>query len=80
MRSSWSIGLTTVIDEDFDFCDYDCYDYDYDDFPFHKAKFNEKLLEYRFEYYINNRENGDLERLGRFWLHGVCKPNMQVDK
>ena len=24
------------------------------------------------------RENGDLERLGRFWLHGVCKPNMQV--
>jgi len=41
-------------------------------FPLHskyKAKFNEKLLEYR--------ENGDLERLGRFWLHGVCKPNMQ---
>jgi hypothetical protein len=36
----------------------------------YKSKFNEKLLEYR--------ENGDLERLGRFWLHGVCnKPNMQ---
>ena len=70
----------------------------------HKAKFNEKLLEYRFNHDDDNdwckillfmnfkeatvwyeqrknlvlRENGDLERLGRFWLHGVCKPNMQV--
>ena len=35
----------------------------------HKSKFNEMLLEYR--------ENGDLERLSRYWLHGVCKPNMQ---
>lgn len=35
----------------------------------HKNKFNEMLLEYR--------ENGDLERLSRYWLHGVCKPNMQ---
>ena len=34
-----------------------------------KNKFNEMLLEYR--------ENGDLERLSRYWLHGVCKPNMQ---
>ena len=24
-----------------------------------------------------DRENGELERLGRYWLHGVCKPNMQ---
>ena len=35
----------------------------------HRSKFNEMLLEYR--------ENGDLERLSRYWLHGVCKPNMQ---
>ena len=35
----------------------------------HRSKFNEQLLEYR--------ENGDLERLSRYWLHGVCKPNMQ---
>ena len=34
-----------------------------------KDKFNDMLLEYR--------ENGDLERLSRYWLHGVCKPNMQ---
>ena len=34
-----------------------------------RNKFNEMLLEYR--------ENGDLERLSRYWLHGVCKPNMQ---
>ena len=32
-------------------------------------EFNEKLMSYR--------ENGDLERLSRYWLHGVCKPNMQ---
>lgn len=35
----------------------------------HRSKFNSQLLEYR--------ENGDLERLSRYWLHGVCKPNMQ---
>ena len=41
-------------------------------FPTHskfKGMFNDKILELR--------ENGDLERLGRFWLSGMCKPNVQ---
>nr|XP_015917244.1 glutamate receptor ionotropic, NMDA 2B isoform X1 [Parasteatoda tepidariorum]XP_042910482.1 glutamate receptor ionotropic, NMDA 2B isoform X1 [Parasteatoda tepidariorum] len=31
--------------------------------------FNKKMIEYR--------ENGDIERLQRFWLQGVCKPQNQ---
>eukprot|EP00094_Tigriopus_californicus_P005832 TCALIF_05620-PA protein Name:"Similar to Grin2b Glutamate receptor ionotropic, NMDA 2B (Mus musculus)" AED:0.15 eAED:0.15 QI:141/0.85/0.73/1/1/1/15/0/1075 len=41
-------------------------------FPSHskyKNMFNEKILELR--------ENGDLERLSRFWMSGMCKPNEQ---
>ena len=36
------------------------------------ALFNEKILEMR--------ENGDLERLSRFWMSGMCKPNEQEKK
>ncbi len=35
----------------------------------HTELFNTKILEMK--------ENGDLERLGRFWMNGVCKPNEQ---
>ncbi len=35
----------------------------------HRELFNTKILEMK--------ENGDLERLGRFWMNGVCKPNEQ---
>ncbi|XP_053211096.1 glutamate receptor ionotropic, NMDA 2B-like isoform X2 [Panonychus citri] len=35
-------------------------------------KFNEKMIEYR--------ENGDLERLRRFWFQGACKPSRNKGK
>uniref|UniRef100_T1JWS9 Glutamate receptor ionotropic, NMDA 2B n=1 Tax=Tetranychus urticae TaxID=32264 RepID=T1JWS9_TETUR len=35
-------------------------------------KFNEKMIEYR--------ENGDLERLRRFWFQGACKPTRNKGK
>ena len=41
-------------------------------FPRHskfKDMFNEKILDLT--------ENGDLERLSRFWMSGICKPNEQ---
>jgi ionotropic glutamate receptor NMDA 2B len=38
----------------------------------HAQLFNDKILEMR--------ENGDLERLGRFWMSGMCKPNEQEKK
>ena len=41
-------------------------------FPKHskyRNLFNTKILEMK--------ENGDLERLRRFWMNGVCKPNEQ---
>nr|AYF60461.1 glutamate receptor ionotropic [Aphidius gifuensis] len=34
--------------------------------------FNKRLLEYR--------ENGDLERLRRYWMTGTCKPGKEVQK
>ncbi|XP_058806927.1 glutamate receptor ionotropic, NMDA 2D-like isoform X2 [Phymastichus coffea] len=34
--------------------------------------FNQKLLEYR--------DNGDLERLRRFWMTGTCRPDKEVQK
>ena len=34
--------------------------------------FNKQLLDFR--------ENGDLERLRRYWMTGVCKPNKQEHK
>ncbi|XP_057321766.1 glutamate receptor ionotropic, NMDA 2B isoform X2 [Microplitis mediator] len=34
--------------------------------------FNKRLLEYR--------ENGDLERLRRYWMTGTCKPEKEVQK
>ena len=38
----------------------------------YKDMFNDNILEMR--------ENGDLERLSRFWMSGVCKPNEQEKK
>ena len=37
-----------------------------------KPIFNHKLMEMR--------ENGDLERLSRYWMSGMCKPNEQEKK
>ncbi|XP_071522705.1 glutamate receptor ionotropic, NMDA 2B-like [Panulirus ornatus] len=35
----------------------------------HTAQFNEKLMSYK--------DNGDMERIQRFWLTGACKPKKQ---
>lgn len=52
----------------------------------HKALFDKKILEMKenggkLKKYGNHSTDqkipGDLERLGRFWMNGVCKPNEQ---